>query len=147
MVFTRNTRLLPPVCVSTSDPTEMNSRCSVSSCNSDITRSDYVVCEVQASAYIINPQTLKNVLMVLSNSQVMLLSPSHCASCEVYLRKNPGQSRLGVGWEGVWLVHLCRLAGRRTREECTHTHGSGRVALGVLPAGSTFEDVCVFVIQ
>lgn len=124
MVFTRNTRLLPPVCVSTSDPTEMNSRCSVSSCKSDITRSGYVVCEVQASAYIINPQTLKNVLVVLGDSQVMLLSPSHCASCEVYLRK-PGAVQTGR-WVGRSLVGTFVQTGREEDQRGMYPHSRFR---------------------
>ncbi len=98
-------------------------------CQSDITPSGDVVCEVQASptlalackmcAHIINPQTLKNVPTLLEVSQVMLLHTSLLQGrpCRV---QSP-ESRLGVGWEDVWWAHLCRLAGRRTREECSHT--------------------------
>lgn len=75
-------------------------------------------------AHIKNPQTLKNVLMLLSVSQVMLLRTSPCAAAR-FLREKTVQSRLGVGWEEVWLAHLCRLAGRRTEEECTHTQVQG----------------------
>ena len=82
----------------------------------------YVKCK--PLAYIINPQTLKNVLMALGDSQVMLLSTSHCASCEVYLRKH-GAVQTGR-WVGRSLVGTFVQTGREEDQRGMHPHSRFR---------------------
>lgn len=136
LVFTRNTHLLPPVCVCTSDTVRWTVHAlsllihatTHPPCHHFKTHSAYVVCQVQAALALActmctefrNSQPLKNVLMLLGVSQVMLHLTSHSAACGVYMRKQTGC------WVGRSPApHLCNMAGRRAKEECSHTQVQG----------------------
>lgn len=110
-----------------------------------------MVCEVQASAalalacktHIKNPQTLKNVLMLLSVKSGD--APPHLSFCsgEVYVRKQCSPDWALGGKKSGW--HICADWQGGEPERNVPTLKFREVALNVLPAGSTFEDVCVFV--
>lgn len=87
-----------------------------------------MVCEVQAALALActmctefrNSQPSKNVLMLLGVSQVRLHLTPHSAACGVYMRKQTGY------WVGRSpAAHVCNMAGRRAKEECSHTQVQG----------------------
>lgn len=138
LVFTRNTRLLPSVCVYTQDPERWTVHAlsllippSLVFAISHILVMRYVQCKplllwhshVKMWTHYKRLKPWRMYFMLLGVSQLMLHT-SHSASCKVHVT-HVVLFRLGVGWEKVWLAHLYRLAGRRTREECTQTQNQG----------------------
>lgn len=91
---------------------------------------------------ILNRQTSKNVLTLLSLSQVFLLhtSPLQRRGVREKTRRSPDWA-LG-GKKSGW--HICTDWQEREAERNVATLKLREAALNVLPAGSAFEDVCLF---